>query len=172
MAQRRGTTIKQSAISDVMSRLSELPEREKDPSATVRLAEIFRTKEYLAEIKTALKKGYSFDDLAGIFTERCGVAVSARQIKYHLTRAKNRSAKGKSGKKPEDSGASGNHVLPVSTTRKTAEEGVKETLIASDSRMKESSNVPGFAFEATAPTGTEGDADYEAFHLSNEPKGS
>jgi hypothetical protein len=155
-----------------MSRLSELPEREKDPGAVVSLGEIFRTKEYIAEIKGALKKGYTFENLAAIFTERCGVAVSARQIKYHFTRAKNRSAKGKSGKKPENSGASGNHALSVGITQKTAEEGVKETSIASDSRMKESSNVPGFAFEAPAPTGTEWDADYGAFHLGNEPKGS
>jgi hypothetical protein len=154
-----------------MSRLSELPEREKDPGKAVSLGEIFQTKEYMAEIKRALKKGYTFENLAAIFTERCGVAISARQIKYHFTREKNRSAKGKSGKKPEDRGASVSHALPADTARKAAEEGVKETLTAPDSRTKESSNVPGLAFEATAPTEAEGDADFGAFHPGNEQKG-
>jgi hypothetical protein len=39
-----------------MSRLSELPEREKDPGAALSLPEIFRAKEYMAEIKGAMKK--------------------------------------------------------------------------------------------------------------------
>jgi hypothetical protein len=76
-----------------MSRLSELPEREKDPGEAVSLSEVFRTKEYLAEIKGALKKGYTFGEIAEIFTERCGASVSERQMKYHYTREKNRRAK-------------------------------------------------------------------------------
>jgi hypothetical protein len=76
-----------------MSCLSRLPEREKDPGAAVSLGEIFRTKEYLAEIRGALKKGYTFGEIAEIFTERCGVSVSERQMKYHYTREKNRRAK-------------------------------------------------------------------------------
>jgi hypothetical protein len=93
MTQRKGTAIKQGALADIMSRLSELPEREKDPGAAISLAEVFRTKEYLAEIKGTMKKGYTFENLAEIFTERCGVAVSARQLKYHCTREKNRKVK-------------------------------------------------------------------------------
>jgi hypothetical protein len=154
-----------------MSRLSELPEREKDPGAAVSLGEIFRMKEYMAEIKCALKKGYTFENLAAIFTERCGVAVSARQIKYHFTRAKNRSAKSKPGKKSGKTGASGNPASSAGAPRKAAEEDVKETLIASDSQTKESSNVLGFAFETSAPIETKGDADYGAFHTGNEQKG-
>ena len=80
MTQRRRATIKQGAVTDVMSCLSELPERGKAPDKAVSLTEIFRTKEYIAEIKRALKKGYTFDDLAAIFSERCGVNVSARQL--------------------------------------------------------------------------------------------
>jgi hypothetical protein len=76
-----------------MSRLSELPDRGKDPGAAVSLGEIFHTKEYLAEIRGALKKGYTFENLAAIFTEICGVDVSARQLKYHYTREKNRRTK-------------------------------------------------------------------------------
>jgi hypothetical protein len=170
MTQQRGATIRQDTVAEVMSRLSELPEREKDPGKAVSLGEIFRTKEHMTEIKRALKKGYTFENLAAIFTERCGVAVSARQIKYHFTRAKNRGAKGKPGKKPEDRGASGSHALPADTARKTAEEGVKETLIASGSRTKESSNAPGFAFETSAPTETKGDTALGAFNTGNEQK--
>jgi hypothetical protein len=84
-----------------MSHLANLPEREKGPDDPVSLPEIFRTKEYMAEIRGALKKGYTFEDLAKIFTERCGVAVSARQMKCHFTRGKNRGLKNQSGKKGE-----------------------------------------------------------------------
>jgi hypothetical protein len=62
-----------------MSHLSKLPEREKDPGAALSLGEVFRAKEYLDEIKSVLKKGYSFDNIAAIFTEKCGVNISARQ---------------------------------------------------------------------------------------------
>jgi hypothetical protein len=112
MTQQRQTVIKQGDISDVMSRLSELPSRGKDPGAAVSLAEIFRTKEYLAEIKGALKKGYSFCDLAEIFTERCGVDVSARQLKYHYTREKNKRAKNNIGGKPKQQNTSKDDVAP------------------------------------------------------------
>jgi hypothetical protein len=157
-----------------MSRLAELPDRGKDSSSAVRLGKIFRTKEYLAEIKGALKKGYMFDDLAAIFSERCSVNISARQIKYHFTRAKNRSAKGKSGKKPENNGGSGNHADSQSadSQRKAADGDMKETLVASDSMTKESLTLSGFASENRAATEAEMDADYGVFHLGNEPKGS
>jgi hypothetical protein len=110
MTQRRQTAIKQGAVTDVMSHLSKLPERGRDPGVLVSLPEIFRTKEYMAEIKGALKKGYTFGDLAEIITERCGVAVSARQLKYHCTRAKNLAAKDKPGgqSKPGNAPKNGN----------------------------------------------------------------
>jgi hypothetical protein len=89
-----------------MSRLSELPCREKDPGAAVSLGKIFREKEYFNEIKGALKKGYTFDNLAAIFTERCGADISPRQMKYHYTREKNRRAKNNAGGKPKQSDTS------------------------------------------------------------------
>jgi hypothetical protein len=55
----------------------------------------------MAEIRGALKKGYTFEDLAEIFTKRCGVIVTARQLKYHFTRGKNRGLKNQVGKKAE-----------------------------------------------------------------------
>jgi len=102
MPQRKQTTVKQGAVADVMSQLSRLPTREKDPDAPVTLPEIFRTKEYAAEITGALKRGYSFADIAAIFTERCGVKITARQLKYHCTHERNLRAK---GRKPQRTGA-------------------------------------------------------------------
>ena len=86
---RKSTTIRQSVVTEMMTALANLPKREKAPGDLLTLPEIFREKQYIAEIKGALKRGYSFDDLAEIFTERCGTAVSARQIRYHLTHAQN-----------------------------------------------------------------------------------
>jgi hypothetical protein len=106
MTQRRGTAIKQCAVLEVMARLSELPDRGKDPGTSVSLGKIFRAKEYFNEIKTALKKGYTFDDLASIFTEKCGVEVSARQLKYHYTREKNRRSKNNAGRKQKQQDSS------------------------------------------------------------------
>jgi hypothetical protein len=101
---KKSPVIQQGIVAELMSQLANLPEREKAPSDPVTLSEIFRTQEYVAEIKAALKKGYTFEDLAEIFTERCGVAISARQIKYHFTRGKNRGTKSKAGKKTGEIG--------------------------------------------------------------------
>jgi hypothetical protein len=86
-----------------MSHLAELPERGEDPVSLISLSEMFRAKAYAAEIKRALKKGYTFDDLAEIFSERCGIVVSARQLRYHYTREKNRRSKNSIGEKPKPS---------------------------------------------------------------------
>lgn len=112
MTHRRGISIKQGTVTDVMSCLSELPEKGKAPDEAVSLPEIFHTKEYLAEIKGALKKGYSFDDLARIFTEKSGVNISARQLKYHCTREKNRRAKNSAGGKSSWHAVSKSDVQP------------------------------------------------------------
>jgi len=122
MTQRKKTTIKQGAVDDIMSHLSQLPERGKDPSMPLALSEIFRTKEYAAEIDSALKKGYSFDQLAAIFTERCGIKITARQLKYHCTRTKNQRAK---GKKPKRTDAAKSVVSPENTSPMLTESGTK-----------------------------------------------
>jgi hypothetical protein len=100
----RAIQLRQSVVTDLISHLASLPEREKSSDDPISLPEIFRTKEYMAEIRGALKKGYTFEDLAEIFTERCGVGVSARQLKYHYTRGKNRSMKTQAGKKAKNAG--------------------------------------------------------------------
>ena len=78
------------AVMDLVSHLANLPERKKSPDDPISLPEVFRTKEYMAEIRSALKRGYTFEDLSKIFTEKCGVKISTRQLKYHYTRGKNK----------------------------------------------------------------------------------
>jgi hypothetical protein len=107
------TVLQQGSVTEVMSCLSDLPERGKAPDAPVSLSDIFRTKEYAAEINGALKKGYSFDDLAKIFSEKCGVSISARQMKYHCTRRKNLAKKKQPSRK-----APGISIPPQSPTSK------------------------------------------------------
>ena len=85
--------LQQSTVTDLISHLAKLPEREKSPDDPVSLPEIFRTKEYMTEIRNALKKGYTFEDLSKIFSEKVGVTVSVRQLKYHYTRGKNKHQK-------------------------------------------------------------------------------
>jgi hypothetical protein len=98
--------------------------------SAVRLSEIFRIKEYIAEIRKALKLGYSFDDLAEIFTERCGVAVSARQIKCHFTREVNRGKKSKSVKKAERNTTTENSVSSEDSSRKDAAQNTQRSVTA------------------------------------------
>jgi hypothetical protein len=126
----------------------------------------------MTEIRRALKRGYGFGDLAEIFTERCGVAISARQIKYHYTHEQNQGVKGKSSKKAEKNGVSGNHVLSVDSPGKAITEGVKENHIAPDSRTKAFPNGSGFIFESRATAETEGNVDSGAFSIGVRPKES
>jgi hypothetical protein len=141
----RAIQLQKSTVTDLMSHLAGLPEREKGPDDLVSLPEIFRTKEYMAEIQGALKKGYTFEDLAEIFTKRCGVSISARQLKYHYTRGKNRGVQSQSGKKVKDIGHQEERASPKSSSQKdtgksaeiiveTAERSSKSPAIASSNR--------------------------------------
>jgi hypothetical protein len=164
--------IQQGKVTDLMTQLANLPERKKAPDDPVSLTEIFRTKEYMAEIKRALKRGYGFGDLAEIFTERCGVAISARQIKYHYTHEQNQGVKAKSGKKAEKNGVSGNNALSADSPGKPVTEGMKENFIAPDSRTKPFPDNSGFAFENRTASEAKGNADPEAFSINARPKES
>ena len=86
-------------VTEMVTELANLPKREIKPDDLMTLPEIFRIKGYMTEIKGALKRGYSFDELAEIISERCGVAISARQIRYHFTRAQNMGKKSGTGQK-------------------------------------------------------------------------
>ena len=122
------TTIKQGALADVMSHLSELPKREKAPDDRIGLPEMFRTKAYAAKIEKALQKGYSFEDLAEIFTEKCGVKVIARQLKYHHTHEKNLREKGGKSKKADVAQDGTSPANPPAV--RAANEGEKDMNIA------------------------------------------
>jgi hypothetical protein len=137
--------IQQGVVTELMTELANLPEREKDPGEPVSLSEIFRTKEYAAEVKAALKKGYTFEHLAEIFTNRCGIVVSARQIKYHFTRGKNRGMKSKSRTKAERVSVTGSHVSSVDSAQASTGSDRKETVMPSDSSATNSSKGERFS---------------------------
>jgi hypothetical protein len=162
MTQRKHTTIRQGAVTDVMSHLAKLPDREKAPDDPVSLSEIFRTKEYIAEIRGALKRGYSFGDLAEIFTGRCGVAISARQIRYHYTHGKNQGAKSKPGRKAGEGGAPEKRGSSEDFPQKVAAGDVKEKFNATDSEAKSLSESAGVASDSDVANG---DAKPGAFPL-------
>ena len=113
--------LQQGAVSDLISHIANLPEREKSADDPISLPEIFRTKEFLTEIRGALKRGYSFEDLSQIFSDKCGVSISTRQLKYHYTRWKSKPQKDhrSTSTKPSPSGDKASVVAP-----KMAEKGV------------------------------------------------
>jgi hypothetical protein len=154
--------IQQGKLIDVMTQLANLPERKKAPDAPVSLSEIFRTREYMAEIKGALKKGYSFDDLARIFTEKCGVNISARQLKYRCTREKNRRDKNSDGGKSRPHADLNGNVLPENPARMNSDDGAKGEIGAAKTTMnvtaihspKPTAFVTSDAEAVSAETGT------------------
>jgi hypothetical protein len=133
---RRSPIIQQGIVTELMIELANLPEREKNPGDPVSLSEVFRTKEYAAEVKAALKKGYTFENLAEIFSERCGVAITARQMKYHFTRGKSQGAKSKSSKKVEKIASIGSHSSSADFPHM---ENEKENFVVTESETKPSS---------------------------------
>ena len=159
MTHRRQTIIQQRVIADVMSHLSELPERGKDSVIPISLSDVFRTKEYVAEIKGALKKGYTFNDLAEIFTERCGVVISARQMKYHYTRGQNLRVKGKSGAKSKRAVVHNDSVSPANPNSMSAGGERKDDIkAAAGSPVEPSSKRTGFPSEIGEATDSNSDA--------------
>jgi hypothetical protein len=147
---KKSPVIQQGVVTELMSRLANLPEREKSPDDPVSLSAMFRTKEYVAEVKAALKKGYTFEDLAEIFTERCGVAISARQIKYHFTRGKNQGMKSKSDRKGREVSASESHTSPANSAQKSADNGGMANEGMTNSSAKPSPKDEGVVFDYDA----------------------
>jgi hypothetical protein len=169
---RKSPIIQQGVVTELMTELANLPEREKAPGDPVSLSEIFHAKKYIADIRGALKRGYSFDDLAQIYSDKCGVAVSARQIKYHFTRGKNRGTKKKSAKKAGEIGGTESHISSADSSEKNAAEGTKESLAVTDLETKSSSKGVGFVFENGATACVEGNAKAGAFGLDTKSKES
>jgi hypothetical protein len=160
---RKSPVIQQGKVTELMTQLANLPECEKNPNDPVSLSEVFRTKEYIAEVKTALKKGYTFENLAAIFTERCGVAVSARQIKYHFTRAKNLNVKSKPGKKSGGNSVPESNVSSADSGRTGTRDCAEGNLMASDSEAASPMKVSGFSFENRTASEAEGNVDSGTF---------
>jgi hypothetical protein len=146
--------IQKSIVIDLFSQLANLPEREKSSDDPVSLPEIFRTKDYMAEIQRALKKGYTFEDLAKIFTERCGVPVSTRQIKYHYTRGKNQGLKGQSGRKTESIDHQKKRVSSKDVPLKETDENTEKNVELLQGSSKVSPLVSDSCSEANIKPGT------------------
>jgi hypothetical protein len=138
---KRKMVMQYGAVANVMSHLSSLPEREKSSGDLISLSDIFRTKEYISEINGALKKGYSFDDLAEIFTEKCGVAISARQMKYHYTRRKNQALKKKSIPETQSEGLANNPVSLDKSHQEEKEIGATTLTDSWEQFLTKSSNI-------------------------------
>ena len=144
---RKVEIFRHSDVADVMSHLACLPKREKEQDDSMSMPEIFREKSYMSEIKGALKKGYTFDDLAKIFSDRCSVVISGRQLKYHYTRAKNLGMKEKSGGKSKSV-----------NTPKDAESVMERNTRETDSRENSPPEYPDFVSRNSAVNKTKFDA--------------
>jgi hypothetical protein len=169
---RRSPTIQQGILREFIAKLAKLPNRKGEPDVPASLSEMFRTKEYMTEIKAALKRGYSFDDLAKILSELCGFVITSRQMKYHFTRGKNRGLKSKSAKKSGVNRTDENRVPAADSQQKNTAEGAKETLTASDSEMKTSPHDSGFIFKNGAITVPEETQKSGAYSLNTKPEES
>jgi hypothetical protein len=144
---RKNSSIKKSVVTELITELAKLPEREKTPDDSVSLSEFFSAKEYMREIKGALKRGYGFDDLAKIFSERCGFVITSRQMKYHFTRGQNRRAKSKPEKKSGGNRAVENDVSSADSQRKNAADSVKEKITAANAETVSPLEIAEFDFE-------------------------
>jgi len=117
-----------------MSYIKNLPASENDPESLLGLPEIFRSKEYAAYIESALRKGHTFDNIAEIFSDKFGITITGRQLKYHYTRAKNL------GRKNSKSARTSKHVISLKDTKSVPERITKE----SDMSANSSSAYSGF----------------------------
>jgi hypothetical protein len=169
---KKSPIIRQDKVTDLMTQLANLPERKKAPDDPVSLTEIFRTKKYMAEIRRALKRGYGFGDLAEIFTERCGVAISARQIKYHYTHGNNQDVKAESAKEIAGNSVSKSRVSSGDSSRENTCPDRKESVVALGLEAESPSEVSEFAFENGTATGADGNVNPGAFSIDVRPKES
>jgi hypothetical protein len=109
-----GVSLTLGAVTQFISRVRELPVKEKGLESLMKLSQIFEQEGVGTEIEAAIGRGYSFGDLAKILAECSGVAVSDRQLKYHLTRARNKAEK---SKKPSRSERGRKTVSPDGKTK-------------------------------------------------------
>lgn len=84
----RAASIQKQAIDQVNVSLQELPEKPKD-NLSLREA----VNQLQEEIRAALAKGYSYEDLAAMFSEK-GIDISALTLKRYVSSGRSRSGKG------------------------------------------------------------------------------
>lgn len=83
----RAASIQKQAIDQVNASLQELPEKPKD-NLSLREA----VNQLQDEIRAALAKGYSYEDLAAMFSEK-GIDISALTLKRYVSSGRSRTSK-------------------------------------------------------------------------------
>ncbi|WAL58951.1 hypothetical protein [Thermocoleostomius sinensis] len=86
----RAASIQKQAIDQVNTSLQELPAKPKDNLSLREAVNLLQD-----EIRSALAKGYSHEDLAAIFADQ-GIEISALTLKRYVSSGRNQGAKSKS----------------------------------------------------------------------------
>jgi len=137
----RAASIQKQAIDQVNLSLQELPEKPKD-NLSLREA----VNQLQDEIRGALAKGYSYDDLAAMFSEK-GIDISALTLKRYVSSGRSRAGKTKTAatrtrRKTKDSSPS------ASDAQSSADETATPT--KSSSRRSGTAAAKARATKATA----------------------
>jgi hypothetical protein len=121
----RAASIQKHAIDQVNASLQELPEKPKD-NLSLREA----VSQLQDEIRAALAKGYSYEDLAAMFSEK-GIDISALTLKRYVSSGRSRAGKTKATtprtrrprKAKETSTGAATEPTPVATAAKPGRRG-------------------------------------------------
>ncbi len=109
--------VKQQAVEHAVTFLQELPEKPKEDLSLKEAVESLRD-----PIKSALAKGYSYQDLADLLSEK-GIKISALTLKNYVPAGKRQTGKTK-GRKPrkaqENEVATAEAALPQAVTETTS----------------------------------------------------
>ena len=129
------------AAADLISKIKELPTREKGPDEVITLSELFHMKDFLTEAKSLIDRGYSARDLARLVTEKCGTDVSARQVKYFITyHSKKRRKRHSSSKQPNTQSVESVYELVESV--KTSDNHAKNETESDAELLEKSPDLP------------------------------
>ena len=125
-------------LSATLEKLEQLEEKQKDELTLRESIYFLRDK-----LKSALKKGYSYQDLSEILSEQ-GILVSAATLKQYLTEsnkeAVSRKRVGKSGQKKSSSLSSEKATREEPETSKKSQEGAKPEFLEEMERVNQSRN--------------------------------
>jgi hypothetical protein len=119
----RAASIQKQAIDQVNVSLQELPEKPKDNLSLREAVNLLQD-----EIRSALAKGYSHEDLAAIFADQ-GIEISALTLKRYVSSGRNQGSKSKSmsgrtrrSRKSDDGSGSAEPPADFDETEATAQE--------------------------------------------------